>query len=348
MGSIPSALPIHGAPQMPMQLVSDLIDQHCRFSTDTLADAQARMRTMRDGVTLSIDRPENFVNYREVVLSIGGLLLTIGCINSRSGYDLCFKSGEEYIVTIPLRGSGWASTGGMFVEYSEGDVMIVAPMCRVEKHWEGPGEVLSIHIPADRFDAIVAELDADLLLSVPILRIDNRKLRCFVQVIHMICSDLRDGSGRSLFLRAPFSDQAERMLLLLLLEELRAEPRAVRHAVSTSPAIPYYVRRAEKFIAANAHLSVGIEEIADAAGVSTRTVQHGFRKFLSITPMFYLKRLRYDRARQMLLCNGGSRKISEIAVDVGCHNFSQFSREYRSQFGETPSNTLASPKGLVG
>lgn len=348
MGSIYPPPSIQGGSRMSMSSVSDLIGRHCRFATQTLSDAQARMREMRDGVVLSIDRPEDFIGYREVVLSIGKLLLTIGCINSRSGYDLSFKSGEEYIVTIPLRGSGWASTGGMFVEYGQDDVMIVAPMCRVEKHWEGPGEVLSIHIPAERFDAVVAELDANLLLSTPILRIDSRKLRSFIRVIDMICSDLQDSSGPSPFLSAPLSDHAERMLLLLLLEELRVEPSTLRDAASTSSAVPYYVRRAEKFIAANAHLAIGIEEIAEAAGVSTRTVQYGFRNFLAITPMLYLKRLRYERARAMLLCNPSGRTIGEIAEEIGCHNISQFSRDYRSQFGETPSNTLASPKGLLG
>ena len=326
---------------------STLLARYRRYSTRDLIDVQGRFRGLDDGVSLSVARPEDFVSYNEMRLPLGRLVLGIGCIETQNGYNLSFKSGDEYVINIPRQGSGWLSTGDIFVEYGFGDVMIIAPFCRVKKHWEGPGEVLSIHVPTESFDAALSRLGLAALPAGPIIRIESQRLRSFLRVLDMICRDLQDSDGPSPFLRKPLSDQTEQMLLTLLLEGMVIQSSGKAETAPISPALPYYVRRAEKFITTNAHRQIGIDEIANASGVSARAVQYGFRAFLKTTPMQYAKRVRYERARSILLLDRFSRKISDIAAEIGCANVSQFSRDYRSLFGETPSETMATVRRLV-
>ena len=67
-------------------------------------------------------------------------------------------------------------------------------------------------------------------------------------------------------------------------------------AAATSIA-PYFVRRVERFIEENARCAINLEDLAGVAGVSSRALQLGFRRFRNTTPMAYLRALRLELAR---------------------------------------------------
>jgi transcriptional regulator GlxA family with amidase domain len=83
------------------------------------------------------------------------------------------------------------------------------------------------------------------------------------------------------------------------------------------------------------------DELAKASGVSVRTLYYGFKKYRNLTPVQYLKDMRLIQARRILIeaqSEGG--RIHTIATMVGYDNASQFARDYRLHFGETPTDTL--------
>jgi AraC family ethanolamine operon transcriptional activator len=87
------------------------------------------------------------------------------------------------------------------------------------------------------------------------------------------------------------------------------------------------------------HLSV--TDLCRAVGVSERTLEYAFREILGLSPVAYLIRFRLHRARQSLLRGmPGSTTVSAIALRWGFWHFGEFSRAYRSCFGELPSDTL--------
>lgn len=104
---------------------------------------------------------------------------------------------------------------------------------------------------------------------------------------------------------------------------------------------PYYVKRAEEHIHANARNDLTIENIAAVAKVSPRTLFYGFKRWRGKSPMAYVRDARLDIARKELEMgreSGGS--VSGAAINAGFTNFSQFSRIYKARFGEPPSATL--------
>lgn len=76
------------------------------------------------------------------------------------------------------------------------------------------------------------------------------------------------------------------------------------------------------------------EELATAAGVSTRQLERLFRAELGRTPGAHYLALRLERARQ--LARQTDLKLSEIAAACGFASFSHFSRSYRTCFGLPP------------
>lgn len=116
------------------------------------------------------------------------------------------------------------------------------------------------------------------------------------------------------------------------LDALTAERRA---------AAPRQVRRAEEYIHAHAEEMIRLSQIAEAAGCSIRALQLAFRTFRDTTPMALLRQARLERAREELSqSDPGATTVTEIAVKYGFFNVGRFAQDYRSAFGELPSETL--------
>jgi len=83
-----------------------------------------------------------------------------------------------------------------------------------------------------------------------------------------------------------------------------------------------------------------IASIARYAGMSTSTLHHAFEKLVGQSPIQYLKKIRLHQARLMIVGDGSN--ASEAANEVGYNSASQFSREFKRQFGLPPSRAAES------
>ena len=100
------------------------------------------------------------------------------------------------------------------------------------------------------------------------------------------------------------------------------------------------VARALHFIHGHLGERLDIATIAREAGMSPSSLHHTFKSATALTPIQYVKRLRLNRARQLMLDEGCS--ASEAAFNVGYESPSQFSREFRELFGRPPRRYVAS------
>jgi AraC-like DNA-binding protein len=110
-----------------------------------------------------------------------------------------------------------------------------------------------------------------------------------------------------------------------------------------SQAVPYYVKRAETFIANNLRSKIGLRDVADFAGVSAGTLQSGFRRSRGMSPLAYRNAMRLDRAHDELVKNDiRSATVTEIATKWHFFELGKFARHYRLRFRENPLDTLKS------
>lgn len=77
-----------------------------------------------------------------------------------------------------------------------------------------------------------------------------------------------------------------------------------------------------------------IEELAKQVNMSESGLHHRFKEVTSLSPLQFQKRLRLQKARQLLMTD--KTNIEKVAYQVGYESPSQFSREYTRLFGQSP------------
>jgi AraC-like DNA-binding protein len=102
------------------------------------------------------------------------------------------------------------------------------------------------------------------------------------------------------------------------------------------------VARAIRWIRTRYAEILRIEDLAQLAGMSVTSFHRHFRAVTSMTPIQYQKQIRLQEARARLLAN--PKDVAAVGFAVGYDSPSQFSREYRRQFGAPPGKHAAANK----
>ena len=103
---------------------------------------------------------------------------------------------------------------------------------------------------------------------------------------------------------------------------------------------PRHIQRAIEYMHANLHLSLTMIDIAEAIGVSERSLQLGFRRFRETTPAMYLRRIRLDAVHAELCLRENQLPVHEVALKWGFAHMGRFAAQYRATFGIYPSQTV--------
>ncbi len=95
------------------------------------------------------------------------------------------------------------------------------------------------------------------------------------------------------------------------------------------------VARALKFIQNDYAEKMDVEQLAEKAHMSASAFHRAFKEVTSESPMQYIKKLRLTRARDLMVQE--NLKAYMAADRVGYESSSQFSREFKRYFGQTPA-----------
>jgi AraC-like DNA-binding protein len=82
-----------------------------------------------------------------------------------------------------------------------------------------------------------------------------------------------------------------------------------------------------------------VEELARSCGMSTSAFHRAFRAVTALSPIQFQKQIRLQKSRLLLLT--GVDDVATVGYRVGYDSSSQFSREYRRQFGLPPGRDAA-------
>ncbi len=103
---------------------------------------------------------------------------------------------------------------------------------------------------------------------------------------------------------------------------------------------PRNLRRSLEYMHANLAAPITIADIAEASGVAGRTLFQHFRDFRGTSPIQYLREARLAKARDTLMRPQADEGVAVIARACGFSHLGRFASDYRSRFGESPSETL--------
>lgn len=152
-------------------------------------------------------------------------------------------------------------------------------------------------------------------------------------------------TGADAMLPKPFNARELRARVAGLIAQRRQLWRVFSSGKSaTIPATPVtfppredqFLRRVGEAVESRMERSTfGVDELAETVGMSRRQLLRKLRALTGETPVELIRRLRLERARQMLEQGAGS--VKEVAYGVGFQSTSYFTRSFQSSYGVTPS-----------
>jgi AraC-like DNA-binding protein len=136
-------------------------------------------------------------------------------------------------------------------------------------------------------------------------------------------------------------DPLERQIVApLALEELvfrllRTDAAAVLRGAVARDRDADSIQQAMRYLRDHAARTVSVDEVARHVAMSPSHFAHCFRAVARTSPMRYLKQVRLQNARALLVADG--LRVNEAAARVGYESASHFTRDFKSYFGAAPA-----------
>ena len=103
------------------------------------------------------------------------------------------------------------------------------------------------------------------------------------------------------------------------------------------------ISKAIDYIHDNMEQSVSVEKLASVVHMSRTAFYTNFKEVMQLSPLQYAKLIKLLEAQKLIRAG---RRVTETSHMVGYNNLAQFSREYKRQFGYSPSATRISTSRL--
>ena len=106
------------------------------------------------------------------------------------------------------------------------------------------------------------------------------------------------------------------------------------------------VARAVSWLKENYREPLYVEELAGRLNMAPSTFHKHFKDVTTLSPLQYQKRLRLGEAQRLMLSGGCD--VTQAATSVGYESATQFIREYKRLFGESPRRDVARLQSQIG
>lgn len=280
--------------------------------------------------------------YQKILLSEGSSFLATRLILPRFHSEYHYH--PEYELKYVIESKGKRFVGDSIENFREGDLILLGP--NIPHYWKND----DIHDYSDQLQA----------KAVVVLFDDNFLGNKFFSVHEMApIQDLLDRAQSGLAFPSAGSGPVPRMLeelstadgprkIILLLEILVELSEAASRKLLTEEFIsstsfpdvnsPSFVRlqKVHHYVIQNFHFPLQIQAVAQVANMTPHAFCKYFKKSTKKTFMTFLNELRICHAKKLLIENGIP--ISQICMESGFNNISNFNRQFKSGTGMTPSD----------
>jgi AraC-like DNA-binding protein len=239
--------------------------------------------------------------------------------------------GDFYLLQLTLTGTCETTTGTITIETGPGHFHVVNPGTAYRKRWSSDASQLILRLPRQPLEQL-ATADSD---DEPVLfeqSPDPVPTTVDELVKFFWCDVTTAGRARSRVI----DRSASRHLMTVVLHSL---PNSAA-SVLTPDEPPACLPRADRFIRQHLANDIGLTQIAENAGVSTRYLEDAFRRHWRTTPMAHVRNLRLEVTHHLLTHPVDGMSVTEAALTAGISHLGRFSRDYRRRYGELPSESL--------
>ena len=253
----------------------------------------------------------------------------------------------EQCLCIAVQGSKATRTDNEVLEYDPDRYLVVPTIvpfsCETRLPEDGPLLGVTVNIDYAVVQDIIDAMDADFADAARsmtpnpgmyVQNVDEEMRRSLLRLVQSLRNDsdaavLGRQMIRELYYRALMGDKGHILASAAMGESAYAKVAASIRAIHDNYAE-----------------SLDVNVLAETANMSVRSFHDHFKAATACTPFQYLKRIRLDKARRLLVRKGLQANVT--AHMVGYESTSQFSREFKKHFGYPPRDAAANvPPHLV-
>ncbi|MBP1159429.1 MULTISPECIES: AraC family transcriptional regulator [Rhodococcus] len=262
------------------------------------------------------------------------------------GVDVSIHLDElesAYHVNIPMSGGIESEAGGEPDVVTRGRASIYLPhrSTRITR-WSADCVVYGI-----KFDRAYLESELRALLGRPVGKpvtfdpvfdLSSKSGASWLALVRTLAAELDDDSSLlyNELVSSRLVDAVTTGLLLTAAHDSRELLDSPAHA-----ARPRTISRAIDAIHAHPEEPWTVSGLAMLVGVSVRTLQDGFRRYVGVSPLAYLRDVRLERAHEDLIqADPSDVAVTDVAYRWGFQHLGRFALEYRKRYGQPPSKTL--------
>ena len=93
------------------------------------------------------------------------------------------------------------------------------------------------------------------------------------------------------------------------------------------------IARVIEHVSSNLHDAITIDDMAARVGMSRAVFHRKFKQATTMSPIQFVKGMRLNNAAMSIV---GGMTVNEAAIQVGYASSSQFSREFKRMYGQSP------------
>jgi len=273
----------------------------------------------------------------------------IGLGNAGYGIELGFAypESERVLQSFPMAGRGKATIDGRDIQLDPANGVVASPgmnfAARLDADYQTVLLLIRQRALTEKLAALTGRPIDEALLVEPVQDYTRPAAKALRAHVFSVAEMLNAASATiSSLLLAEFEDS-------LAISFLLANSHNYSHLLrrSAAEAAPWQVRRAEEFIAGNWEQSMTSESFAEATGIGTLDLSRTFRKRRGYSPWRFARRVRLDRAHDLLRHPNVATTVAGVAARCGFADLGRFSCDYMAAFGERPSDTLRRGRGAA-
>ena len=283
---------------------------------------------------MALGRPTSA--WRMVDVSLGESRLLCGRMGADTSMFGTLDRNLFYFLT-PLSGTGWKIYG------KEIGARSLAVLADTTDHavWMGRSvHSMSLQVPVERFARVYSRFAASEMPSWSTLRMFALGKYAATRFRSSITTTLR--------MATHWPETFGELRTGKMLEDLILE-RLIRAVCTTSraerPEYRLLASRCNDYLAANADRGVTLAELRDALEVGDRTLRRFFVSAYGTSPSRFLRIQRLHGVNRALAEPAPTATVTSAAMSFGFFDVGRFASDYRSLFGERPSETLQHSRG---
>ena len=256
-----------------------------------------------------------------------GEIYTLFYREEESGFLFKGESHSMYELTYVDRGQLHCVVDGNGFLLKQGQLMVFAP-----NQWHMQYTDLNL---SARFLTIAFDLDSELKLNLSnrIFELSSPEAVFLKQLLHeMDINDVFSGD----FIRSNL-----KMLLLSILRDAGGRKKRLKTPVALRNE-NIIVSRTLQYIADHVYDKLSVEIVAKETGVSASHLTALFHRQMNISPGEYIRRVKLEESKALI--REGKMNFSQIAAALKYSTIHHFSRQFKDNFGISPSEYSKSIK----